>query len=91
MNLRNLKDKAKTLVDVRTPEEFAGQHAPGAINIPLDQISNRIDEFKDMPRPIVAYCRSGARSGMATSILMQSGIQEVINGGGLTDVLQQLK
>jgi phage shock protein E len=91
MNLDNIKDRRKTFIDVRTPDEYECGHIPGAINIPLDQIQYRLDEFKDMPKPLVAYCRSGARSGMATSILMQAGIKDVINGGGITDVMQQIK
>jgi phage shock protein E len=91
MNLSNIKEGQKTIVDVRTPNEYASEHVPGAINIPLDQIQNRIDEFREMPKPVIAYCRSGARSGMATSILMQAGIQDVINGGGITEVMQQIK
>jgi phage shock protein E len=91
MNLQDLKNGQKTFVDVRTPEEYAGGHVPGAINIPLDQIQNRLDEFKDLPRPVVAYCRSGARSDMATSMLKLAGIPEVINGGGISDVMQQIK
>ena len=90
MNLRDHINGQKTFVDVRTPEEYAGGHVPGAVNIPLDQVQNRLDEFKDMPQPIVAYCRSGARSGMAASILKQNGI-EVVNGGGISDVMQQIK
>lgn len=91
MNFSNIKEGQKTIVDVRTPTEYASEHVPGAINITLDQIQNRIDEFRDMPKPVIAYCRSGARSGMATSILMQAGIQDVINGGGITEVMQQIK
>lgn len=91
MDLKDVKNGQKTFVDVRTPEEYAGGHVPGAINIPLDQVQNRLDEFKEMPKPIVAYCRSGARSGMATSILKGAGITDVINGGGMSDVLQQIK
>ena len=91
MNLNDVKNGQKTFVDVRTPEEYAGGHVPGAINIPLDQVQNRLDEFRDMPKPIVAYCRSGARSGMATSILKGAGIADVINGGGISDVMQQIK
>lgn len=78
-----------TVVDVRTKEEFAQGHYPNAINIPLDQVQQRLDEFKAMNTPIVAYCRSGNRSGLAVSILKQNGITEVYNGGGLQDVLQQ--
>lgn len=80
-----------TIVDVRTPEEFSSEHITDAINIPLDQVQQRINEFKKLPKPIVAYCRSGNRSGMAVSILKQNGIVEAINGGGLDDLKQNLK
>jgi phage shock protein E len=80
-----------TVVDVRSPQEFAGQHFPQAINIPLEQVPQKVDEFKGMPRPIIAYCRSGNRSGMAVSMLKQAGITDVINGGGLEDLLQKAK
>ena len=81
----------KTIVDVRTPEEFAENHYPNAINIPLDQVVQRITEFKQMPKPIIAYCRSGNRSGMAISILKQNGITQAVNGGGLNELLESLK
>jgi phage shock protein E len=58
-----------TVIDVRTPEEFSGGHYPNAINIPLDNVQQRINEFIGMPKPIVAYCRTGNRSGTAVSIL----------------------
>jgi phage shock protein E len=77
-----------SIVDVRTPEEFAQEHFPGAINIPLDQVPNRIDEFKAMKTPIIAYCRSGNRSGQAITILKQAGIVDITNGGGLEDMKQ---
>ena len=80
-----------TVVDVRSPQEFAGEHFPGAINIPLDQVPQKVDEIKEMPKPIVAYCRSGNRSGMAVSMLKQAGITDAVNGGGLDDLLQQVK
>ena len=76
------------IVDVRTPEEFAQEHYPGAINIPLNQVSERIDELKKMGKPIIAYCRSGNRSGLAVSIMKQNGIVHTSNGGGLGDLLQ---
>ena len=80
-----------TVIDVRTSEEFAGGHYPKAINIPLDHVQQRISEIKDMPKPIVAYCRTGNRSGTAVSILKQNGINDAINAGGLDDLLQQIK
>jgi phage shock protein E len=82
-------DKNATIVDVRTPEEFSAKHFPGAINIPLDMVGASIEEFKKLPKPIVAYCKSGTRSGIAVSILKVSGISEVVNAGGLEDLLTQ--
>ena len=86
--MKNLLRNA-TVVDVRTTDEYKGGHYPGAINVPLDEVPQRIDEFKNMQQPIVAYCRSGNRSGMAVSILKKSGLTNVHNGGGLTDLLHQ--
>ena len=81
-------NKNATIIDVRSPGEFAGKHFPGAINIPLEDMAGRINELKELSKPIVVYCRSGNRSGMAVSILRQSGITEAENGGGLADMLQ---
>jgi phage shock protein E len=80
-----------TVVDVRSPQEFAGEHFPNAINVPLEQVPQKVNEFKELPKPIIAYCRSGNRSGMAVSMLKQAGITDVINGGGLDDLLQLTK
>lgn len=78
---------ATTVVDVRETGEFAGGHFDGAINIPLGIIPLRLDEFKAMAGPIVVYCGSGNRSGMAQMLLKQAGLTEVYNGGGLQDML----
>ena len=52
-----------TIIDVRTPEEFAIQHFPNAINIPLDQMQQKIEQLKQTQKQIIASCRSGNRSG----------------------------
>jgi phage shock protein E len=88
--MNNQKDRP-TIIDVRTSAEFAGQHVPGAINIPLDEVAQRINELKELPKPIIAYCRSGNRSGMAVAILKQNGIAEAVNGGGIDEMLQATK
>ena len=80
-----------SIVDVRTPEEYACEHFPNAVNIPLDQVNPRIEEFRKMKKPIIAYCRSGYRSGVAVSILKQNGIADAVNGGGLDDLKQNIK
>lgn len=80
-----------SIVDVRTPNEFGQGHYPGAVNIPLNELRQRLHEFKEMKQPIVVYCLSGARSSAAASILKQTGISEVYNGGGINDLLQYKK
>lgn len=67
------------IVDVRTPGEFNGGHWEGAINIPLNELQNHLDQFEGKEQ-IVVYCRSGARSGNAKRILERAGYSNVING-----------
>ena len=81
MNLQDaINSKGAFLVDVRTPGEFASGSAKGAVNIPLDRLTNEINQFKGKDT-IVVFCASGGRSGMAQNILQQNGIFNVINGG----------
>lgn len=63
---------------------------PGAVNIPLDEVPERWEEFKDMPRPLVIFCRSGVRSGQAIEFLKSKGISDGMNGMGASDVLINL-
>jgi len=70
----------KKLVDVRTPEEFKEAHAPGSINIPLQEIPQRIDEFKKIEAPFILCCAGGTRSGKAADYLNAQGI-DCENGG----------
>jgi len=76
-----------TIIDVRTPNEYQQGHFPGALNIPLAEVSVRLSEIKGMKQPIVMYCLSGARSGVAVSLLKQTGVAEVYNAGGIGDIL----
>lgn len=74
-----------TVVDVRTPEEFADGAYPGALNIPVSDLGHRALEIpKD--RPVVLYCGSGARSAFAARVLKANGWQDVVNAGGLEDM-----
>ena len=72
------KDSNLVLLDVRTPEEFAAGHIPGAVNIPHDQLPNRLAELagaKD--KEVVVYCRSGRRSAIAQEALTKEGFESV--------------
>lgn len=76
---------SKTIVDVRTPAEFMGGHVAGSINIPLQEIPERLTEFKNLAQPIILCCASGNRSGQATAYLKANGI-ECTNGGSWLSV-----
>jgi rhodanese-related sulfurtransferase len=80
-----IKEKQGTIVDVRTPSEFMGGNVAGSINIPLQEIQQRMDELKSLNQPLVLCCASGNRSGQATDYLSQQGI-ECCNGGSWLDV-----
>ena len=86
-----LRDPDTKIIDVRSPMEFASEHLPGAVNIPVELIATKAFELKNMNAAIVLYCRSGARSGMATSILKQAGLTNVYNGGSVYDLLLEVQ
>lgn len=68
------------ILDVRSPEEYAGGHIPGAINIPYDEIAAHLDSltaFRD--QEIVVYCRTGRRAGIAEEALAEAGFSRVFD------------
>jgi phage shock protein E len=67
-----VRDRDAILVDVRTPGEFAAGHIDGAINVPLQTLPGGAEAI-DAERPVVVYCRSGARSARAGRILAERG------------------
>jgi hydroxyacylglutathione hydrolase len=70
-----------SVLDVRTPREFADGHIAGAYNIPLDQLEGRVDELPEAP--LVVNCRSGYRSSAAVSLLasLQAAVATDLVGG----------
>ena len=69
-----------TIIDVRSPGEFAGGHVKGSSNIPLQDIPARLEEFRKMPQPLILCCASGNRSGQAAQFLQSNEIS-CENGG----------
>ncbi len=67
-----------TVVDVRSANEWAGGHVPGAIHIPLGYLAERIGSIPTT-RPIVLQCQAGSRSAIAASLLERLGFTSVIN------------
>jgi NADPH-dependent 2,4-dienoyl-CoA reductase/sulfur reductase-like enzyme/rhodanese-related sulfurtransferase len=85
LNYRN--EQRASLVDVRTAEEFAAGHIPGAVNFPVDELRARLDELP-RDREIAAYCQVGQRGYLATRILRQNGFDAFNVGGGYKTYLQ---
>ena len=80
--------KRTLVVDVRTVEEFAEGHFPGAINIPHEDIVQGIRARNvDKEQTVLLYCRSGNRSGQAEIRLQSSGFAGAKNVGGLRALL----
>lgn len=88
MSIKELVKQSNTiLLDVRTPQEFNQVHVEGAMNIPLQELQERVNEIPKNNNPIVCYCLSGGRSGQATYFLKNLGY-EVYNGGGVFEMLE---
>lgn len=74
------------VLDVRTPEEYAEAHIPGAINVPNEEIGEEpIAELPDKDQIILVYCRSGNRSKQAAQKLADQGYTNVVEFGGIND------
>jgi phage shock protein E len=85
--------KPDFIVDVRTVAEYSSGHIDGAINIPVDQVSQQISGVKGLNQGsrILVYCRSGRRSAMAAQILQQQGYKRVLDGGAIETLAKSLK
>ena len=80
----SIKDADIQLVDVRTAEEYAEQHIPGAVNIDVyaDDFVNQCQDRLDKERPVAVYCRTGRRSASAAEQLRKAGFKRVLNLDG---------
>ena len=71
------------LLDVRTPQEYREGHIPGSQNVPLQQLDNVEEVTENKDTVLYVYCRSGARSRQAVSLLKHMGYTNVHNIGGI--------
>lgn len=74
-------DGSATLLDTRTPMEYVSGHVQGFINIPLDELRERMQEL-DRSKPVYVMCQSGLRSYLACRILSQNGFDCYNFSGG---------
>jgi phage shock protein E len=85
-DIQQMIDAGAKIVDVRTPEEFNEEAFPNAVNIPVDEMAGRLNEFGEKDKPLIVYCASGARSAYAARVLKNAGYTNVVNAGGLYDM-----
>ena len=71
------------LLDVRTPQEYRDGHIPGSQNVPLQQLDKVEEVTENKDTVLYVYCRSGARSRQAVSLLKHMGYTNVHNIGGI--------
>lgn len=79
-----LEENDAQFIDVRTPEEYAGGHAPKAVNFPLDQLETDLVKL-ERDKPVYLICETGRRSQKGSEILQKAGFREIYNiEGGTT-------
>ena len=74
-----IKDGA-VLLDVRSPGEFKSGHNRGALNVPLNTLSKKMNAIQQKNKPVVVICESGMRAAQAKRMLKKVGV-EAYNGG----------
>jgi len=80
------KEENYIILDVRTHQEFAAGHIPGAIVIPNETIgTEEIPQLPDKDQLIMVYCRSGNRSKQASDKLVKLGYTNIVEFGGIID------
>jgi len=87
--IKDMQTRGAIVVDVRSKEEFRGGHIKGSKNMPLPGINSKLKELKAYDKPIIFCCASGMRSGQATAVSKQAGI-ECMNGGGWSSLSGKL-
>ena len=88
---RTMIASGAVVIDVRTADEYADDHLPRAINLPIQELASRMADVHqlvagDKARPIVVYCAAGARAAKAKQQLEANGYTHVVNGGGIDDL-----
>lgn len=80
------REEGYVILDVRTEEEYAQGHIPGAILIPDYEIETKAEEIlTDKDQMILVYCRSGRRSKNAAQALLELGYTDIREFGGIID------
>jgi rhodanese-related sulfurtransferase len=80
--VKSFLQQGAKVIDVRTPEEYASGHLPGALNIPYNDLRAQIPrQFPNQDQPLLLHCLSGVRSAMGKRTLQSLGYTRVLNLG----------
>ena len=85
-----MRTQKVTVVDVRTADEFSVGHVTGSLNIPLNELPERLREISGEQGPVFLCSESGRRSSEAEEYLRGNGFANVYDGGSWTDLNQIL-
>ena len=89
VDFATLVKEGAVILDVRTPAEFQQGHIKGAINTPLNELSNHLSKYKK-EQTIITCCASGMRSASAAKILKSNNYNKVYNGGGWSTLAKKI-
>lgn len=89
-DLSGVLERKAVIIDVRTVQEYKTGAIKGAKNVPLHLLDSNVNQLKKSNKPVIAYCRSGRRSGAAVARLKSNGI-EAYNGGSLFNMQSLIK
>ena len=87
---KGMLDKGGIIIDVRSSGEFYSGHIENSLNIPLGELSSKIDSIKDKNQPIITCCASGIRSAAAARVFLARGHTNVVNGGGWSSLQKKI-
>lgn len=90
VNYAEMVKNGAQIIDVRTPQEYAGGNIKGSVNIPLNELQANLKKIKK-DKPVITCCASGMRSSSARGILKSNGYTEVYNGGGWSSLQSKLR
>ncbi|KAL9655188.1 hypothetical protein ABK040_008963 [Willaertia magna] len=90
-DIQNYLDAKAIVIDVRSSSEFSYGAFPNAINIPVSDIGSSSKVPQNKEQKIIVYCQAGGRSSSAHSTLVNKGYKNVLNGGGLSNMMRFAK
>ncbi|MFL1013135.1 rhodanese-like domain-containing protein [Flavisericum labens] len=82
-------DKGALILDVRSKKEWDAGHIEGAMHVPLDNLTEKVDKIKRLNKPVIVCCQSGVRSAKAAKFLNLNNI-DATNGGGWISLKSKL-